>query len=79
MDAMSAEARKLLERALALPSEERMALIEALTDSIDGEMELSPDWRDEIARRIERLERGDSKLVSGADVADRIQRILGRP
>lgn len=55
-------AEKLLADALALPIEEREALVDALSDSLDA-AELSPEWKAEIARRIERIERGDATLL----------------
>ncbi len=55
-------AEKVLADALALTTEEREALVEALGDSLDP-IELSPEWKAEIARRIESVERGDATLL----------------
>ena len=76
---MTAAAKKILEDALALPERERVALIEALADSIVGEDDdLSPEWKAEIARRIEAVERGESRLIPGDEVDARIRQTLGR-
>jgi putative addiction module component (TIGR02574 family) len=54
-------AEKILAEALALPADEREAVVEALSHSLDP-VELSPEWRAEIARRIETIERGEAVL-----------------
>jgi putative addiction module component (TIGR02574 family) len=76
---VTAAAKKLLEDALALPEQERAALIDALADSLVGEEDdLSPEWKVEIARRIEAVERGESHLIPGDEVEARIRETLGR-
>lgn len=77
---MTAEAKKLFEQALALPERERVALIDALADSIvsGDDDDLGPEWKAEIARRIEAIERGESRLIPGDEVEARIRETLGR-
>jgi putative addiction module component (TIGR02574 family) len=77
---VTAEAKKIFQQALALPEPERAALIDALADSIVGadDDDLSPEWKAEIARRIEAVERGDSRLIPGDEVEARIRETLGR-
>lgn len=76
---MTAAAKKILEDALALPKPERAALIDALADSLVGEDDdLTPEWKAEIARRIEAVERGESRLIPGDEVDARIRETLGR-
>jgi putative addiction module component (TIGR02574 family) len=75
---VTAEAKKTFEQALALPEQERLALIDALADSIVGGDDLSPEWKAEIARRIEAVERGESHLIPGDDVEARIRQALSR-
>ena len=77
---VTAEAKKIFEQALSLPEEQRAELIDALADSIVGTAadDLSPEWKAEIARRIEAVERGDSRLIPGDEVEARIQATLGR-
>jgi len=64
-------ARKILDEALALPPEEREALVDALSESLEP-IEMSTEWKDEIRRRIEAIERGESKLVSWSEVRSRL-------
>ncbi len=75
---MTVEAKRIFEQALALSKQERVALIDALADSIADDDELSPEWKIEIARRIEAVERGESRLVPGDEVEVRVRRLLGR-
>lgn len=77
---MTAEAKKIFEQALALPEPQRAALIDALAESMGGDEDedLSPGWNDEIARRIEAVERGESRLIPGDEVEARIRATLGR-
>ena len=69
--------KKVLEEALRLPAEARAALagylIESLDDSVDEDAEAA--WAQEIARRIDDLDRGRVKAVPWS-VARR--QILGR-
>jgi putative addiction module component (TIGR02574 family) len=65
-------ARKILDGALALPAEARAALVDALSASLEP-VDVSPEWRDEIRRRIEAIERGEAQLVSWADVRARLR------
>jgi putative addiction module component (TIGR02574 family) len=75
---VTAEAKKLFEQALALPEQERLALIDALADSIVGGEDLGLEWKAEITRRIEAVERGESRLIPGDEVEARIRQTLSR-
>ncbi len=76
---MGSEARKILEQALALPSEERASLLEALGESLEpGNDTLSPEWKSEIESRIAAVERGESKLISGDEVEARLLQALSQ-
>ncbi|MBI2898396.1 MAG: addiction module protein [Deltaproteobacteria bacterium] len=76
---MTSAAKKILEDALALPDEERAALVDALSQSLElGEGELSPEWKAEIARRIEAVERGDSSVIPWEEVEGRVRALLGK-
>jgi len=78
---VTAEAKKLFEQALARPEQERTALSDALANSILGfhdDHDLSPEWNPEIARRIEAVERGESRVIPGDDVEPCIRETLGR-
>ena len=76
---MTAQAKKIFEEALALPEQDRAALVDALTDSLLAvEAPLGPEWTAEIARRIEAVERGESRLIPGDEVDARVREALGR-
>ena len=62
-----------------LPVVERLNLIEALWDSLDADSDAMPlaDWqREEIDRRLERLDSGESKGATWDEVR---ARIIGHP
>lgn len=74
---MSDKARRLLEEALELPAEERAHLAVELSASVEGEEEpgdVQKAWAEEIERRLQRLESGESELNDWATVRARIQR-----
>lgn len=73
---MMSTAKKILEEALALPADERAALADALNQSLSHSADLSPAWKAEIASRIEAVERGESRLVPGDEVAARVRAAL---
>ena len=61
----------------ALPVAERLSLIEVLWDSIDAETAALPlpQWhRDEIDRRLDALDAGDSTGAPWSEVRERIIR-----
>ena len=74
---MTDAAKKILEDALALPEEQRATLVAALNESLEAaEDDLTPQWKAEIARRVEAVERGESRLVPGDEVEARIRKTL---
>ena len=74
---MTSATKKILEDALALPEEQRATLVAALNESLETtEDDLTPQWKAEIARRIEAVERGDSRLIPGDEVDARIRKTL---
>ncbi len=76
---MTSAAKKILDEALALPEEDRVTLVEALSDSLDPEgIELSPEWTAEIGDRIAQIESGAVKPVPWNEVEARIKRSLDR-
>ena len=69
--------KKILDDALALPENEREALVEALSDSLDPEaVELSPEWTSEIRSRIAQIESGEAKTIPWDEVDARIKTSL---
>ena len=76
---MTSAAKKILDDALSLPEDDRAALVDALNESLEApEEDLSPEWKAEIARRIEAVERGESRLIPGDEVEARIRETLSR-
>lgn len=74
----------LLEQALRLESDERAELAHRLLDSLDDDdLEMSSDewseaWAEEILRRIERVERGESQLIDWDDAKRRLRDSLAK-
>jgi putative addiction module component (TIGR02574 family) len=69
--------KKILEDALTLPENEREALVEALSDSLDPEtVELGPEWTSEIRNRIAQIESGEAKTIPWDEVDARIRKSL---
>jgi len=68
------QALELLHKALALPEDDRTALIRSLIASLDGAAEEGVEraWAEEIARRIEDLDSGKAKTVAWEDIRQRI-------
>jgi putative addiction module component (TIGR02574 family) len=71
---MTQQTRDLLQKALALPEEERMALVRVLIESLDEAAELDAEraWDQEISRRISDLDSGTARTVSWEEVQQRI-------
>ncbi len=67
---MTAEAKKIFEQALGLSEPERVALIDALADSIVGNEHAQVDeaWRVEVLRRVEEVSTGEVELESWDEV-----------
>lgn len=60
---------------LALPRSERLALAVELLESTEPEDEgVEQAWDEEIGRRVARIERGEVKMLSNAEVLARIGR-----
>ncbi|MCA9659575.1 MAG: addiction module protein [Myxococcales bacterium] len=76
---MTALAQRLLDEALALPAEERRALIEALEESLAGASRgLSRAWQAEVGRRAAEVRDGEVRVVRWDEVEARIRRTLDR-
>ncbi len=74
---MTSTAKKILDEALALPEQDRAALVDALSESLETfEDDLSAEWKTEITRRIKAIERGESRLIPGDEVEAQIRKTL---
>jgi putative addiction module component (TIGR02574 family) len=69
---MNANARRLLDEAMGLPSAHRAELFELLGARLEAEHgeagALSEPWRAEMARRIARIDAGETELLDVEDV-----------
>ena len=76
---MTDAAKKILEQFDALPEEDQRWLADVIVDRVRGDDdELSDEWKQEIARRIDQLRSGEVKPVPGTDVDARIRASLAR-
>jgi putative addiction module component (TIGR02574 family) len=66
--------------ALNLRLKERAALAKELLDSVDSpsEEELESLWLDEVGKRIERVQRGESKLVPLEEALKRAKAVIAQ-
>jgi putative addiction module component (TIGR02574 family) len=75
---MTHEANELLQKALALPEEERAELASTLIDSLDPitDENVEAAWQEEIGRRIEELRSGKAKTIPWDAVRKETRAIL---
>jgi putative addiction module component (TIGR02574 family) len=66
----------IAKEALILPPEQRLTLARRLLESVDLEPEPGAEaaWESEIARRIKRLDSGESKTIPASEVFGRLRR-----
>jgi hypothetical protein len=76
---MSGAARTILDSALRLDPAERARIAHELLESVEpapeGDVERS--WNEELARRREKIERGEAVFHSLAELRDRLDKELG--
>jgi hypothetical protein len=67
---VTAEAKKILEEALALPHDQRRRIAELLFDSVSTETadEIEAAWVAEAVHRADELERGEAEALDGESV-----------
>lgn len=76
---VTGHAQQILEEALALPPDEREALIEALRASLQGPpVPLDPRWRATVNDRLSELVAGRVQAVPAHEVEARLRRTLAR-
>lgn len=73
---MTAESKRVLQDALALPPTERAMLVEEILSSFDSPSRQQVDalWAKEAEDRIDAYERGDMRSSPAQEVFDRIDR-----
>jgi len=71
---MKRDTTKILEEALKLPIEARAALAGSLLESLDEVVDenVEATWADEIARRVDELNKGRVKTVPWSEARRRI-------
>lgn len=74
---MSSLLDELSKKAKELALEERAQLAQELLESVDQEAdpEVRAAWENEIASRIAKYERGETKLIPAADVFEAARRL----
>jgi putative addiction module component (TIGR02574 family) len=76
MSQLTPQVSELLEKAMALSSQERGMLIDRLVESLDdepGEEGVEAAWDEEIKRRVEDIRSGRVKTIPGEQVLARIR------
>ncbi|MEW6169450.1 MAG: addiction module protein [Pseudomonadota bacterium] len=78
---MTAILKELEEQALQLSRQERVALIDRLIVSLEGEPEDTPEvvaraWDEEIARRVADMEAGRTEWIPAEEVFEKIDKII---
>ncbi len=71
---------ELMSKALKLPCKDRAELARRLIESLDlspAEAIVEEAWNAEINRRLDRLDRGDAKLIDWRESVERARRAIG--
>jgi putative addiction module component (TIGR02574 family) len=75
MAEMTPQVSEVLEKALALSTQERGLLIDRLIESLDegpAEEGVEEAWDEEIKRRVDDIRSGKVEMISGEDVRRRL-------
>ena len=67
---------QIMNEILELPRSDRSYLASKLIESLDDEQELSPEWKEEISRRVELRKSGESAQISQDELHRDIEKIL---
>src|SRR5438552_5335406 len=75
---MSQEAHELLQKALALPENERAELAGNLISSLDAAVDANVEaaWQHEVSRRLQEVQSGNVKTVPWEDVRQKARTLL---
>jgi putative addiction module component (TIGR02574 family) len=75
---MSAAAKQILDAALKLDPAERVHVAELIWESVDGQPAENAEqlWREELARRRQKIESGQARFFSIDEVKAEAQKIL---
>ena len=69
---------KVKDDALQLPLEDRSCLASRLLESLDDDDEVSPEWLEEIRRRVKEVEDGTAKMVPHEEVMANVRARLAK-
>jgi putative addiction module component (TIGR02574 family) len=69
---------QIMSEVLELPRSDRSYLASKLIESLDDEQDLSPEWKTEIGRRVERRKSGEASQISQDELHRDIGKILAR-
>lgn len=69
---VTSTAKKILDQALSLPREEREELVGALSNSLEP-VAWSPEWEAELARRVQKIQRGDAVFHDAQNHLDELR------
>jgi putative addiction module component (TIGR02574 family) len=78
MPQIKPQVSEVLEKALALSTEDRGLIIDRLTESLDNEPVeegVEAAWSDEIKRRVEEIQCGKVEMIPGQEVDRRLARL----
>jgi len=75
---MTQEARDLLQKALALPENERAELAGNLLSSLDTAIgqDVDANWQQEVARRLEEVQSGKVETIPWEEVQQKGRKLL---
>jgi putative addiction module component (TIGR02574 family) len=76
---MSTAANELFDAAMALSPSERVELATRILETVDDDapVELSPEWKAEIKRRLDEIDRGEGTWLSEEEVEQRLRTRYG--
>ena len=77
---MSMLSEKIVDDALSLPADMRLALIERLLQSLNipTQPDIDAQWAEEAERRIQQVAAGEVEAIPGEHVFDEIRERLGQ-
>jgi putative addiction module component (TIGR02574 family) len=81
MPQLTPQVSEVLEKALALSTEDRGLIIDRLIESLDNESAeegVEAAWSDEIKRRVEEIQSGKVEMIPGEEVDRRLARLSNR-
>ena len=69
---------KVKDDALHLPLEDRSRLASRLLESLDDDDDVSPEWKDEIHRRVQEMKDGTAVMIPHDEVMANVRASLAK-